>query len=98
VKLGLFTNDKGGFTRWTKITYADNEELMQFLDYKRIEHDSWWISWKYLPTGVKTITDDVPEFHNMNESAISLADDDILIDTVRQSVEIIEKEFLTKIK
>jgi hypothetical protein len=34
----------------------------------------------------------------MNEAAISLADDDILIDTVRQSVEIIEKEFLTKIK
>jgi hypothetical protein len=92
----LFDTDKN--EQVDDITDADNEELMQFLDYKRIEHDSWWISWKYLPTGVKTITDDVPEFHNMNEAAISLADDDILIDMVGHSVEIIEKEFLTKIK
>jgi hypothetical protein len=34
----------------------------------------------------------------MNEAAISLADDDILKEMVRRSVDAIEKEFLVKIK
>jgi hypothetical protein len=74
------------------------DELLNFLDYKRIDCDEWWINWKYLPTGLKESTDDVPEFHNMNEAAIMLADDDILKETVRKSISAIEKEFLVKIK
>jgi hypothetical protein len=74
------------------------EEVMKFLDYKRIKGDEWWIDWKYLPTGKKDPTDDVPEFHNMNEAAISLADNDTLKNLVKQSVDVIEKQFLVKIK
>jgi hypothetical protein len=71
---------------------------MKFLDYKRIDCDEWWIDWKFLPTGLVQVTDDVPEFHNMNEAAIKLADDNILKEMVRRSVDAIEKEFLVKIK
>jgi hypothetical protein len=92
----LFDADKND--QVDDMTDTDKEELMKFLDYKRIENDDWWISWKFLPTGLKEATDDVPEFHNMNEAAISLADDDILRETVRKSISAIEKEFLVRIK
>jgi hypothetical protein len=92
----LFDADKN--EQVDDMTDADQEELMNFLDYKRIDCDEWWVNWKYLPTGIKESTDDVPEFHNMNEAAISLADYDILKETVRRSIDVIEKKFLAKIK
>jgi hypothetical protein len=92
----LFDADKND--QVDDMTGADKEEVMKFLDYKRIECDEWWIDWKFLPTDLVQVTDDVPEFHNMNEAAISLADDDILKEMVRRSVDAIEKDFLVKIK
>jgi hypothetical protein len=76
---------------------GEEEEVMKYLDYKRIKSDEWWIDWKYLPTGERESADDVPEFHNMNAAAISLADDTALKNMVKNSVAVIENQFLAKI-
>lgn len=62
---------------------------------------SWWILWKYMPTGTenrKTDFDLVPDFKSMNDTAVSLADAEKRVEFAKKTVGMIETSLLALIK
>ncbi len=63
-----------------------------------IKTGKWWAKWKYLPKGEVALDESVPNFKEMNEAALCLADPDKLNDFVKECMDIIENNFLLSLK
>lgn len=53
------------------------KEALKYLNVSEIKNENWWLIWCYLPTGSNNIKIDtklIPNFMEMNEAAIQLAD------------------------
>lgn len=76
-------------------------EIVKQLNLPNVQNDGWWISWCYLPTGYHDYRADydlIPNFKEMNEAAVLLADEDKRKQFVSDSIEIIEKKLLSLIR
>lgn len=76
-------------------------EIMEKLDLEEVNNDDWWIVWKYLPTGdcnSRIDYDLIPNFKEMNEAAIRLADVDNRKEFVAESIKVIEQQLLRLLK
>ena len=64
----------------------------------KCETGKWWANWRYLPNGDISLEECVPNFKEMNEAAIELADASKLQDFVKVCTKIIEKDILPLLK
>ena len=51
-------------------------EIEKYFNLKTDNTGSWWVKWWFLPTGIEKSSDDVPNFKEMNDAAVRLADID----------------------
>lgn len=76
------------------------EKAESYLDGNIADTGSWWILWKYMPTGTenrKIDFDLVPNFKSMNDSAICLADAEKRVEFAKKTVAMIETSLLALI-
>lgn len=76
-----------------EIDDALKAEVRKYLNVDSIENDFWWCLWRYLPTGTDHLSvdrDRVPDFKEMNEAAVRLADEKVRKEFVRESIGVAE--------
>lgn len=97
----LAESKEGGGNQIDEMNGELEEEVLQYLDLLEIENENWWLIWYYLPTGsnnYKIDTQLIPNFMEMNEAAIQLADQEKRKKFIATSIEIIEKYLLNLLK
>lgn len=80
---------------------ALKKELTKALKIDTVYNDTWWVLYRYLPTGSERWnqdTDDIPNFKHMNEAAISLADAEKRRAFVSKSIKKMEEILLVLLK
>lgn len=96
---GLCLFDTQAETEWGKGDQLDNPdenvktELAKYLDLKEAVYDAWWVQWWYLPTASddrKIDTEMIPNFKEMNEAAVLLADDSKRKEFINRAVEAVD--------
>ncbi|MEA5082646.1 MAG: PD-(D/E)XK nuclease family protein [Lachnospiraceae bacterium] len=77
------------------------EKVKSYLSGNIEDTGSWWLLWRYMPTGAenrKIDFDLVPNFKAMNDSAICLADAEKRVEFAKKTVGMIETSLLALIK
>lgn len=73
-------------------------EVKSFINAAEFNSADWWVLRKYLPTGQRSSGESVPDFSEMNGSAIALADEAKRHEFVKRSVTVIESALLKLLK
>lgn len=97
----LAESKEGNGNQVDKMNNELKEEILKYLNVSEIKNENWWLLWHYLPTGsnnYKIDTSLIPNFMEMNEAAIQLADQEKRKRFVLTSIEIIEKYLLMLLK
>lgn len=91
--ISLFDTEEGH--QVNDITTEIIDEASQYLNRDIITPDLWWFTWCY-PNGKRqdAYYDDVPDFKNMNECAISLVDNQKRKEYVKNTVKVFEEHIL----
>lgn len=88
--------NKGG-EKIIDINYKEELAKLLGIENNEIEIGKWWAYWAYLPNGKKFLEEEVPNFKEMNKSAIQLANETNREDFAIKCVNTIEKEIFSKI-
>lgn len=82
-----------------EITEQMIEQITQYLDKDIITPANWWVAWCY-PNGKwqDNYYDDVPDFKHMNQCAISLVDQEIRKEFVKNAVKTFEEHILKHLR
>ena len=88
--------NKGG-EKIIDINYKEELAKLLGIENNEIEIGKWWAYWAYLPNGKKFLEEEVPNFKEMNKSAIQLANETNREDFAIKCVDTIEKEIFSKI-
>ena len=74
------------------------EKLKVLFTDDKCETGKWWANWRYLPNGDSSLVECVPNFKEMNEAAIELADTSKLEEFAEGCIKVIEKDILPLLK
>ena len=89
----LFDGREGG--QEDMPSQATKEELSLYMNLERAQYDNWWVKYWYLPTASETTKLEghkIPNFKEMNEAAILLADKERRRQFVQECVRVIDRE------
>lgn len=70
------------------------KELSQYISLENAVYDAWWVQWWYLPTATdnkRMDSDKIPDFKNMNEAAVCLADSKKRRKFIEEAIKAIDK-------
>lgn len=66
-------------------------EVQDKMTLKNIDYESIYWVWKYLPTGTRDNTEEIPNFGKMNQAVIALVDPEKREVVIEQSIEVIQE-------
>lgn len=92
------TSEEGTGCQVDQYNDATKESVDRILKVTKADQEDWWAVWKYLPTGKTKATEEVPNFKEMNDAAIALADEDKRKSFVAGAIQQMEMSLFSLIK